>query len=221
MWIARRFIGKSPACTSGYNKTTLGRADDYQDADGRSVLSYADAQKLAHKKADAQPEETQATAIPTVAEAMQDYISYLRTHKKTARGAEQVARVHIPPALAATRIDKLTLKQLEQWRDGLVSKPAQLRTRPGDKQRYKAAPQTDAQKRARKATANSIQTSLKASLNLARRHHPGMSDNAWRQLKPFGKVDVARPGHLTVGEAQRLLNAIDDVAFRCWCRRRC
>ncbi len=47
MWVARRYIGKSPECTSGYLKTTLGRADDYEDANGASVLSYADAQRIA------------------------------------------------------------------------------------------------------------------------------------------------------------------------------
>ena len=59
-----------------------------------------------------------------------------------------------------------------------------------------AAPQTENQKRARQATTNRIVTALKGALNRARRHHPGMSDHAWRQLKPYGKVDVARPGHL-------------------------
>ena len=54
MWIARRYIGLDAKGVGRYKKQTLGMADDFQDADGQGVLSYAQAQKLAHGRADGQ-----------------------------------------------------------------------------------------------------------------------------------------------------------------------
>ena len=62
-------------------------------ADGQAVLSYSEAQRRAYAWA-GKPE---ATAVPTVAEAVADYVAYLKTEKKTGDGAEQAAELHIPP----------------------------------------------------------------------------------------------------------------------------
>ena len=54
-------------------------------------------------------------------------------------------------------------------------------------------------------------TVLKAALNRALRG-TDMSDRAWRLLKPLAGADAARPGHLSVAEAQRLVNAADAAS---------
>jgi integrase len=50
---------------------------------------------------------------------------------------------------------------------------------------------------------------LKAALNKAFAAGHVENDTAWRRIKPFEKVTAARPGFLTVAEAQRLINAAD------------
>src|SRR5271166_352856 len=53
-WVARRYIGEDGRVGSKgspYRITTLGLADDYEDADGERVLSFAQAQEKARKRA--------------------------------------------------------------------------------------------------------------------------------------------------------------------------
>src|SRR5262249_4879376 len=61
--------------------------------------------------------------------------------------------------------------------------------------------------RCRQVSANRIRTILFAALNLAYRDGKVSSDAAWRQVKPFQRVDAARIRYLTVAESQRLINA--------------
>ena len=128
-WIVRRWVGNTPECTNGYRKTTLrGIADDFQDADGRSILSFADAQKAAYDHAEQATAAPPAPEAPTVREVVDNYVSYLRIHKKTADKAIWRAEAFVLPVLGNVRIDRLTLKELEDWRDGLLAAPARLRT---------------------------------------------------------------------------------------------
>ncbi|HTT37994.1 MAG TPA: site-specific integrase [Burkholderiales bacterium] len=68
-------------------------------------------------------------------------------------------------------------------------------------------PQTGEQKRARRATANRILNILKGLTKKA--FHDGLVDNdtAWRQVKPFTRVDEPRIRFLTDEEAIRLIAA--------------
>jgi integrase len=61
--------------------------------------------------------------------------------------------------------------------------------------------------RARRATANRILSQLKAALNLAYREGHAPTDDPWRRVKPFPKVDAAHVRYLTDEEAQRLVNS--------------
>lgn len=218
VWMWRRFVGKSQERRSGYEKGTIGIADDFADADGVSVFAFADAQKIVHTRlAD---RRLAAARAPLVISAMEDYLSFLRSERKTAADAERRMRAHVLPMLGNVRIDQLSLRQLEDWRAALVEKPARLRTgkdADGNRldQRYRKAAATVDERRARRATVNRTVTILKAALNRARRHYPDVHDDAWRMLKPFEKTDAARPGHLTIEEAQRLINAADaNSGFR-------
>ncbi|MER9421443.1 site-specific integrase [Mesorhizobium sp. M0317] len=207
VWMARRYVGKTADTKSGYLKNSLGLADDYQDADGRGVLSFADAQRAAHATAEQAATPVVIGSSITVAEAVEDYIRFLRAERKTGDEAERRARVFILPDLGSLKVADLALAKLEVWRDKLAAAPARLRTKPGKDQRYRAAPASPDEVRARRATVNRTVTVLKAALNRACRRHPDIDDRAWRLLEPFGMVDVSRPGHLSVVEAQRLINA--------------
>ena len=79
-WIARFFLGDGR-----YAETSLGLADNVQDADGVGVLSFSQAQakarewfsEQARKKAGLEP------AHPySVADAMRDYLAWYETHRK-------------------------------------------------------------------------------------------------------------------------------------------
>ena len=193
---------------SPYRVHLLGVADDFQDADGSRVLSFADAQKLAHDRA-ARPAKRGRL---TVGDAMADYVEYLKAQRKTADEVESTAAKHILPALGETRVDELTTDALMKWRDDLATAPALIRTRDGEPQKHKPAPNTEDKKRARRATANRILTMLKAALNRSFKRGLVDDDLAWRRVKPFGEVDAARPGFLTVGEAKRLINVADRAS---------
>jgi integrase len=56
-------------------------------------------------------------------------------------------------------------------------------------------------------------TILKAALNYAWREGHAASDKEWRRVEPYEAVEAARVRYLTIGEAQRLINA-SEPEFR-------
>jgi integrase len=209
-WLVRTYIGvnfvskgKNP-----YRMRDMGCfADDYEEANGSTVLSFSQAQD----KALSQQHEAEGTRSQplTVAEAIADYIKFLRLERKTAGDAEQRARVLILPELGKLQISELTTTRLLRWRDALAAKPARLRTANGMPQNARPQPNTEDGKRARRATVNRTMTILKAALNRAFEHGQVDDDIAWRKLKPFSKVGAQRPGYLTVEQSRRLINAAE------------
>jgi integrase len=213
-WCVRIYLGVGAVATgkSPYRVEALGGyADDYEDANSDTILSYAQAQSAALARGHA----TRGTRGPmTVGDTIADYIKYLRLEKRTGDDAERRARALISPELGAIKLDDLTTARLLQWRDVLAAKPARLRTMRGAPQNSRE-PTTDDAKRARRATVNRTASILKAALNRAFRHGLIDSDLAWRRLAPLKNTHAARPGHLSVAEAKRLINATDpDTGFR-------
>lgn len=194
VWLIRRYQG-----LGRYREETLpGFADDYQDADGAAVLSFAQAQERALRQV--------GVAGPlTVAEAIADYLSYLELERRTAVDARFRANAHILPQLGDLKIEELTTAQLRRWRDHLASTPKRVRSKRAAPQKHKV---TDP--RARQASANRVLTTLKAALNRAFRDGLVADDKAWRALEPFEAVGAARPGYLTLVEARQLIDAADS-----------
>jgi integrase len=185
VWTARRYVGRGK-----YAEATLGIADDYQDADGARVLSYAQAQAVAQ---DAAPLST-----CTVADAMEIYVRDLEARGK--RGGDAAARAanHILPELGHIKLSDLTTGMLNRWRDSLVATNGLLAN---------GAQRQAADRRARRATANRTLVVLRAALNVAFRDGHVGDDVAWRRVESFEKVHAPRQRFLTVEECQRLLNA--------------
>ena len=205
VWLVRTYIGKTGASQySQYKIAKLGWADDLPGG-----LTYAEALKLA-----------QAPVAPavkaeelTVEQAMAAYIKWLKDHNKaTASDAELRAAKLILPTLGKIKVTALTTHQLSEWFEALAVAPPLLRTKAGNKQQWGVAPTTAEEKRARQASANRVLTTLKAALNRAFTNGRVTDDVAWRRVVPFAGVDAARPGYLTVEEAQRLLNASDAAS---------
>jgi integrase len=184
-------------------------ADDFQDA-GDGILTFAEAQARAHIH---RPKEDGAErGAPTVATAIENYIAWLKVHRASASDAERRAAKLILPSLGKFKVADLTTSRLNKWRDALADAPPLVRTKNGESQNYGVAPASPEAHRARRASANRVVTILKAALNKAFNDGQVNDDVEWRRLKPFGKVDAARPGYLTVEEAQRLINAADDAS---------
>lgn len=217
-WLVRRYLGAVEKGKNPYQKETLGLADDYLDADGGKVLSYAEAQRLALDWGTKRGRSgSESPRHPAVADAMRDYIAFLKAERKTGKDAERRASVFILPDLGSTKVEDLTTDRLVRWRDALAALPARVRTgknKDGTRkqQQFRPAPVTADEARARRASVNRTMNVLKAALNRAFEHGTVDDDLAWRRLKPFDKVSAARPGHLSVAEAQRLINAADPTS---------
>src|SRR5215211_3394064 len=123
---AGRWVARSYVAPGKYQVTPLGAADDYAEADGRAVLTFEDActaVRALHRTADGR-----ATNGTTVADAMADYIAWLRIHRATADDAERRARKLILPALGKVKLSELTSDRIRNWLHRVAERPALLRT---------------------------------------------------------------------------------------------
>lgn len=202
-WQARAWDGRR------YHYGNLGRADDYQDANGDDILDFYQAQGRAR---DFFEEVTKGhkpkPSDATVADAVANYLAWYKEHRRAFRETETAAKAHILPALGECKLSDLTATAIRSWRDKLAARPARIRTsKHARKQSYKSAPVTDEAKRQRRASANRIMNVLKAALNRAFDDGLVSDKTPWQMAKPFPKADEARIRFLTDTEAVRLVNA--------------
>jgi len=207
-WVVRRYIGQQ-----NYAVETIAEADDYSDADGNTILNFRQAQELARERGKQLGEGGRRGRL-RVAAVFADYLLHLEGEGRAAhniRDTRYRAEAFILPELGDVYIADLTTNRLRRWRDALAKTPARLRTRKGEKQKYRDEPGTDAERR-RRASTNRTWSILLAALNHAFREGAVNSDIEWRRLKPFAKVQATRQGHLTVAEARRVINAADPAS---------
>jgi integrase len=200
-WIARRYVGQDEGGQGRYREVTLGLADDFQDADGKTVLSYADAQRSAL----GDDMVVVARGRLTVADALSYYFAKRRAEGMVTAlsdDAQKRAKHHIMPTLGHMMITELTTHKLTAWRDDLASAPAL----------YRGGGVRKSTDRARRHTANKSVTILKAALNRCFADGLADRDTEWKRLKPYDKVNVSREACLTVDEALRLINAADPAS---------
>ncbi len=210
-WIGRHYRGGG-----SYNTVALGLADDLTDADGSKIFDFWQAQGAARQWAEKQRliDEGMVRGGPyTVADAVHDYLDAIRAEKGPAaeRAARYVFTASILPELGPVLVEKLTADRLLRWRNSLATRPKRVRTkRTADRLATREIPDDDDARRKRKATANRILTMLKAALNRAFQAGRVASDQAWRRVKPFAKVDEAVVRYLTADEARRLVSACNE-----------
>ena len=213
-WLARSY-DKS---TSKQVQVRLGTADDFSDADGDNILTYAQAQAKAkelfkkndERKKAAELGETITTGPYTVEDAINDYIEDgKRRGMKSVERTVIAARAHIIPTLGKIEVSKLTRAKIESWQSKLSETARRIRSKKGAASpSHGPAAKTEEEKRARKDTVNRILTILKAALNHAvdRQKVVGSGD-AWRTTKPFKGVSSARIRFLSTEDQQKLVNA--------------
>ena len=201
-WVVRHYVGEQK-----YEVKTLAPADDFSDADGTKILNFSQAQAKARGLMVGRANKAAGKTGPiAVKDAVDAYVSFLETNRKSARFSRYAADAFILPELGAKTVADLTKDQIEKWHNGLAKAGARIRVKKGDKQRFKEVADPDEHQRRRKSTANRILTILKAALNKAWREGKVPSDAAWRRVEPFESVDTARARYLTIPEATRLLN---------------
>jgi integrase len=206
-WLIRHFNG------TGYQADRLGTADDLSDADGITVLDYWQAVTAVRTRMAQQGRAVvEGVKRLTVADAMDRYIGRLESEGRSTHSVKDVRyrnRALIEPALGKIPVNELTTDRLRTWRDGLVKAAPRLRTKTGEKQKHYEATGDEDAVRARRSTANRTWAVLRAALTQAFNDGKVASDHAWRKIKRFRKVDVARVRYLSVAEAKRLINACD------------
>ncbi len=211
-WIARFFLGSGRYATS-----RLGAADDIQDADSASILSFAQAQGKARGWFASQARLLAGEGHHgpyTVTNAWTEYVKWYAVHRKDLQTATYAANAHILPKLGPIQVAKLTPAKIRAWHEAIATERPRLRTRKGRPQNYGKAPGISDAKRQRKATANRVLTFLKAALNYAWRDGKVSSDDAWRRVKPFRDVSAPRVRYLTHDACRRLANACEPTFRR-------
>lgn len=212
-WVLRFHLGGK----NDYVTDTFANADDSSDADGLAVLDFWQAQEKARERmvSRAQSATGVASGPKTVGDALDSYIDFLKTERKSADEAEYSIDAFIRPTLGKTKLNSLTTEQIRKWLKDVAASPARVRTKPGQEQKFKPAnPDPKEQVRQRKNTANRILTQLKGALNRAFEDGHVASDRAWRRVKPFKNVDAARIRFLSKEEVPQFMNGIEDECFR-------
>jgi integrase len=194
-WVVRRYVGDQ-----AYVVETIATADDFDDANGESVLTFWQAQEKARGK--------RGYAGPyRVRDAIAEHLRCLE-----GRGSAYDAHVrcerHILPVLGDELIDQLTAERIRRWhRDLAQSFPLTPKKRDGT---TRVVDMGDPECiRRRQVSANRVLTILRAALNRAFKEGRAASDTEWRRVQPFRNVEVARSAYLSIAECKRLLNACD------------
>lgn len=192
-WQVRELVG------GDYKYRTIGAADDVGGADGRDVLTFAQAQEKATRPA---PTVAPLAGKLTVGNALDAYLTTLAARSPHAKEARQRVDKWIRPTLGATRIDRLTKSQIEAWLAGMI--------------REDTEDDTDARRRSQDS-ANRVLTILKAALNQAFGDDANgiASDNAWRRIKSFRDVAGSREDQFEASQVRTLIAkaATFDKAF--------
>jgi integrase len=204
-WVARH---RAPGSGGGYSKRTLGEADDVRDADGEGILTFAQADAAARRWFEELARGGRNAGPFTVGDALNEYLAGFTG--KDIQSAKYRIEALIRPALGHIEVAQLTKKQVRDWLNARAAAPVRLRTRrnaEAQNERVVDVDDPDAVRK-RRATANRDLTVLKAALNRAADDRERLPVDAWRTVKPFPDVDVARRRYLDDDEARRIVHAV-------------
>src|SRR5215813_4558691 len=114
-WVLKSSDGHGAYWTKGF-----ALADDFEDSDGKNILTFYEAQDAAKKLA--RGEDGSADTAPmTVDVALKDYRRDLEARNANPYNAES-PRVHLSKVLLAKPVALLTAHELKKWRDSLLGR---------------------------------------------------------------------------------------------------
>jgi hypothetical protein len=113
---------RPPGRAGGYNKTTLGEADDATAADGVKVLGFRQAQDLARKWLRGVEGGLKIVAGCTVGAALDDYLAAFS--KKDLANTRRRVEQFISPALGHVKLAQLTAAQVRAFHNERANTPA-------------------------------------------------------------------------------------------------
>lgn len=173
-WVARVADGRGGNWTKAF-----ATADDYQDADGQTVLTYLQACDEARRLARTNGSAT-GKAVVTVEDALDAHRADLEARSGDVGNVSR-ARGHVPPALLRRPVAVLTADELRNWKNGLVKVMAA-------------------------ASVNRVANTLRAALNLAADGDEHTSRGPWESgLKSLPGAENADNVVLTDAEVQRVV----------------
>jgi integrase len=223
-WIAKF----RDAETGARKQATLGFADDFTEADGDKILTWAQASEKAREWFDQASQEAVLLAggevLPKgpfkVADSMAAYFE--DAERRGVKGLDrdrQRSALWILPELGALEVAKLTRRQIETWQKKLADAPKRKRTAKAGVKSHKkkaskddppppkpAPPISDDEKRARKDTSNRVLSTLKAALNHALDRGRIRHGEAWQAVKPYKGTTSSRIMFLKDEDQVRLVN---------------
>jgi len=204
-----------------YTERTIGYADDEVEADESRYLSFDQAYRAALERL--RQEDGQVSPSPrrpyTVADAMADYIRYLRTEGKPwARYAESTQRHYVQAhTIGSVALDRLTAQMIRDWRAWIWSQPT-----PNGRQVLNL---TDAELRSVIANIEQQRENAKAANRRERRRNT--ADNPVRRmtreinrlkrlldLEDSERAEIIRRRKVTSNRALTTLKAALTLAFR-------
>jgi integrase len=204
-WWLREYIG------GAYRTRRLARADDSNDADGVTILSFSDAVRAS---LNGQRPTLEAAARLRVEDALEEYFEARAAHSTpdSIQRDRIAAESTIVPAkddrlkdalseqkqrrlrhsLRGKLVTELTTTDLRRWRDALVPSSTDPEVR-----------------RCAKARANRVWSILRAALNHAFHNERIADDRPWRRVTPFKNVDQPQTRFLRAEECRALIAAAD------------
>jgi len=205
-WIARY---RDPVGQQHYR--SLGSADDALDANGSSMLTFEQAQECACEwfaQMEGHGTEERKRGAYTIMDCTQDYLNWVKLHRKSYRHLKTYIDAYILPKLGRVDTAKLTTLMIRRWHQQLAAELPRLRTGRGKSQRYRTEdPNPLEAERKRRLRANRHLVILRAALNRAWLEGHIARNDAWARVRPFPGVERARSRFLNHDEARRLLNA--------------
>jgi integrase len=192
-WIFRSADGKG-----GMRTQAIGKADDFNEADGVNYLDFWQAQDKV--KEIGLPDRPQLPGSITIRQAFDNYLPTLEgKNPRSARTTKGRLNKHFFPGRDSLRVVDLTKTVLETWQASMVRKSA-------DKESVRRS----------KDTANRLLSMVKAFLNHAQQDEKNgiPSDNAWRLVKPFRNVAKPREVRFSPEQARRLIANVEEPHFK-------
>src|SRR5258706_4649842 len=131
-WVVRHYIGKQR-----YEIETIAPADDNSDADGVKILSFSQAQTMARGlMVELANKAVGKTGPITVKQALEAYLGFLETNRKSAKFSRYAADAFILPELGETEVIDLTKDQIMKWHHRLAKAGTSIRVKKGDAHRF-------------------------------------------------------------------------------------